>query len=80
MHLGKLGEQVVFKSEKSFSHIRFTGSEAADAVTYFEKKVSRDLEAQRGYRSSKQSSDSINELFMIDIMREGIENGDPRLQ
>ena len=80
MRLGKLGEQIVFKSKKSFSHIRFIGAETADAATYFEKKTVRDREAPRAYRRSKRSADSINELFMIDIMREGIQNGNPRLR
>ena len=80
MRLGKLGEQIVFKSKTSFSHIHFTGAEPADAATYYEKKTIRDREAQRAYRSSKRSPDSINELFMIDIMREAIKNDDPRLR
>ena len=80
MRLGKLGEQIVFKSLEAFSHIRFTAAELADAETYYEKKVSRDRDARRAYRNTNQVSDSINELFMIDIMREGITNGDARLR
>ncbi len=80
MRLGKQGEQIVFKSRESFSHIRFISAEPADAATYYEKKTTRDRSAQNAYRSSKRSADSINELFMIDIMRERIENGDPRLR
>ena len=80
MKLGKLGEQVVFKSRESFKYIRFIYAETADAATYYEKKATRDLEARRAYRNTKSSKDGINELFMIDIMREGIQNGDPRLQ
>ena len=80
MHLGKLGEQIVFKSRESFSHIRFTGAESADAAIYYDKKTMRDKAAQREYRSRKRSADRINELFMIDIMREEIKNGDPRLR
>ena len=80
MRLGKPGEQIVMKSKDSFSHIRFTGAQPVDAAIYYEKKTTRDLAAQRAYQSSKQSPDSINELFMIDIMREEIKNGDPRLR
>lgn len=80
MRLGKLGEQIVFKSRKSFSHIRFSGAELADAEIYYGKKTARDKEARRAYRESKTGSDNINDLFMIDIMREGIKNGDPRLR
>ena len=80
MRLGKLGEQIVLKSEKAFEHIRFVGAEPADAETYYEKKALRDREARRAYRSTRQVSNALNELYMIDIMREGIENGDPRLR
>lgn len=80
MRLGKLGEQIVLKSEKAFEHIRFVGAEPADAETYYEKKALRDRETRRAYRSTRQVSNALNELYMIDIMREGIENGDPRLR
>lgn len=80
MRLGKLGEQIVFKSPESFSHIRFIGAEPADAATFHEKKVIRDRDARRAYRNTKRSPDGINELYMLDIMREEIRNGDPRLR
>ena len=80
MRLGKLGEQIVFKSRRSFNHIRFINAEVADAARYYEKKTTRDLEARRAYRDTKHAKDSINELFMLDIMREGIKDGDPRLR
>ena len=80
MRLGKLGEQVVLKSEKSFSHIRFINAEPAAAVTYYEKKSVRDRDARRAYRLSRQKEENIHELYMLDIMREEIKNGDPRLR
>ena len=80
MRLGKLGEQTVLKSEKAFEHIHFVGAEPADAETYYEKKALRDREARRAYRSTRQDSNALDELYMIDIMREGIKNGDPRLR
>ena len=80
MRLGKLGEQVVLKSEKSFSHIRFIDAEPAAAETYFEKKSVRDRDTRRAYRLSRQKEENIHELYMLDIMREEIKNGDPRLR
>lgn len=80
MRLGKLGEQIVFKSRESFRHLQFVKAEPAAADKYFEKKNNRDREARRAYRDLKRSTDNINDLFMIDIMREGIKNGDPRLR
>ena len=80
MHLGKLGEQIVFKSRESFSHLRFIDAEPASASVWYEKKATRDREARRAYRNTQKTSSMVNELFMIDIMREGIKNGDPRLR
>lgn len=80
MRLGKLGEQIVFKSEVSFSGIRFIGAEPVNAAIYYEKKAARDRAARREYRKSKQLSEEISGLYMLDIMREGITNGDSRLR
>lgn len=35
--------------------------------------------ARKEYRRSKKQKADINELFILDIMREGIKNGDARL-
>jgi len=67
MRLGKLGEQIVLKSERAFEQIRFLGAEPADAETYYEKKSRRDREARREYRQTKRAADGINELYMLDI-------------
>ncbi|MBR5975591.1 MAG: DUF3990 domain-containing protein [Clostridiales bacterium] len=80
MHLGALGEQIVLKSKASFDHIRFLNAEHAEAEIYYERRMERDREARRAYRKTKRSSAEINDIFMLDIMREGIENGDPRLR
>ena len=80
MRLGKLGEQIVLKSKFAFDHITFIGSEPASAKTYYERKVVRDREARREYRKTKGADDGINGIYMLDIMREEMKNGDPRLQ
>lgn len=80
MRLGKLGEQIVLKSKKAFSKIKFVESEQVSADVYFEKKTARDSEARREYRKSKGLADSVNDIFIIDIMREGMKNDDPRLR
>lgn len=79
MRLGKLGEQIVLKSEKAFQNIRFTGSESVDAEVYYIKKREREKEARREYRMRKSQTADIHELYILDIMREGMKNGDTRL-
>ncbi len=80
MRLGKLGEQVVLKSQRAFEAINFVDFVPADREEYFIKKAARDREARKEYRSSKKQAADIHDLFMLDIMREGIKNGDVRLQ
>lgn len=80
MHLGELGEQIVLISSRSFEKIEYCGYEEASADIYYPKKTERDANARLAYRKDKAENTDINELFMIDIMREGIVNGDPRLQ
>lgn len=79
MRLGKLGEQIMLKSQKAFAQIQFTGYENADAEEYYIKKNEREREARRQYRRNKKEQADVNELFILDIMREEIKNGDARL-
>ena len=46
---------------------------------YYIKKMERERTARKEYRMSKRQKADLNELFILDIMREGMENGDPRL-
>lgn len=80
MRLGKLGEQIVLKSEKAYKQIHFQGADFAEAQIWYDKKFVRDREARRAYRRSKGTSDGFADLYMLDIMREGITNGDSRLR
>lgn len=79
MKLGKLGEQVVLKSERAFERIRYIDYEIVLADEYYKKKATRDRQARKEYRQSIKKSSYKNELYILDIMREGIENGDARL-
>ncbi len=80
MHLGKLGEQIVLKSHRAFERIQFLEAQLANAKIYYERKYTRDQEARRAYRKTKQTRDILQGLYMIDIMREGITDGDPRIR
>ena len=80
MHLGRLGEQVVLKSREAFERRHFIDSIPAQKEEYFAKKTLRDKEARRDYRRSREQSADVNDIYMLDIMREGITNGDQRLR
>jgi hypothetical protein len=80
MHLGKLGIQIVLKSKKAFEQIHFIESVPANKDEYFLKKMQRDKEARKEYRARKSTPADVNDLYMLDIIREEIKNGDKRLQ
>lgn len=80
MHLGRLGEQIVLKSREAFDRIQFIDNIPAQKEEYFARKTLRDKEARRDYRRSKEQSADVNDIYMLDIMREGIRNGDQRLR
>lgn len=79
MRLGKLGEQIVLKSRKAFEQLIYIKSESVECEVYYTKKADRDRKARKEYREGKKKKADYNDLFMIDIMREGIKNGDARL-
>ena len=79
MQLGKLGEQIVLKSPQAFEKIQYVKSEPVDMQAYYIKKIERERAARKEYRMSKRQKADLNELFILDIMREGMENGDSRL-
>lgn len=79
MRLGKLGEQIVLKSQRAFEKICYLGNEPVNAAEYYAKKVTRDRAAQQEYRKSKQTPAAIQEIYILDITREEIKHGDPRL-
>ena len=80
MKLGKLGIQIVLISGKAFSQLHFIESQDIDNLKYFSAYDKRDKKARAKYveeRANMQMDE--NELYMIDILRGGIKNGDPRI-
>lgn len=80
MKLGNLGEQIVLISEKAFENIRFISNSPADVQVYYTRKKERDRLARKKYRETKSMENLKDELFMIDIIREGMKQNDPRLR
>lgn len=80
MHLGKLGEQIVLKSEQAHNKIKYIDSVTALSTEYYIKKRQRDLAARKEYREYKASIDLTSDIYMLDIMREEMKQDDPRLR
>lgn len=68
MKLGKLGEQVVLKSEKAFSRIRYLSCESADNSIYYARRKARDDKARNDYFTELEKED-LNGLYIRDIIR-----------
>lgn len=77
MRLGKLGEQVVIKSEYAFSQLHYESSVAAEREKYYVLRKARNDEAEKTYR--KLSAEQGDGLYMADIIRGGIGNDDARI-
>ena len=81
MQLGTLGEQVVLLSRRSFGQIEFAGYEIADYREYYYKRAKRDQKARAAYTSQKKNLQQLmDDIFVLDIMREDMQHDDPRLQ
>lgn len=77
MKLGKLGEQVVIKSQFAFSKLKYEGFDVAEKAVFYVLRKARDDEANQTYLEMlEEESDG---LYIQDIMRGGIKNDDPRI-
>lgn len=82
MKLGKLGEQIVLKSQKSFMNLCFNKAHEANSHIYYPKKAERDSKAREVFFNLK--SDSFGgvkkEIFLVDLIRQEVSINDARLQ
>lgn len=80
MVLGKLGEQIVIMSKNAFQNIEYMDSIVVEKDIYYPRKMARDIEAREKFRGERNNRVAMNETYLIDILREGWENDDTRLQ
>ena len=79
MRLGKLGEQIVVKSRRAFSRLKFMSATVAVREDWLVAKESRDLAARRDYFDMRKTPYRLEDLSIQQIMQERIVPGDPRL-
>lgn len=80
MHLGKLGEQVVMKSETAFKALTFLSAEPVPQEIYYPRRMARDRKAREDFARERESTAVADAVYMIDILRENWKNDDPRLR
>lgn len=77
MKLGKLGEQIVIKSQFAFSKLKFEGFDVAEKDVFYVLRKARDDDANQTY--TKMLEEDTDGLYIQDIIRGGIKNDDPRI-
>ena len=80
MYLGKLGEQIVLKSEESYRHVRFLEYEPVDAAVWYPRREKRDQSARQQYFRKDRDGWQRGELYMPRILDEEIRSDDTRIQ
>ena len=81
LRLGKLGEQMALVSQKAFDNLKYKESVSAESKIYYPKFFSRDNSARLTYRNEiAQTEDVLDDIFVLDIIRQEMENDDPRIQ
>lgn len=80
MKLGKLGIQYVVISEKAFGQLYFVDADVVNNSKYYSLYQSRDVLARQKYRAERENVESnVHGLFVLDIVRGGIKDGDTRI-
>lgn len=77
---GKPGEQIVIKSRRAFDRLEFLGYEKVHSSEYYPLRKARSDEARRSFLSDKAGGFRKDDIYLVDIMRGGIDKNDPRLQ
>ena len=79
MRLGKLGEQIVVKSRRAFSRLKFISAKEAVREDWLDAKESRDSSARRDYFDVRKTPYRLEDIAIQQIIQERIVPGDPRL-
>lgn len=80
MHLGKLGEQIVLKSERAFQQIRFVECDSALRSEWLARKQLRDQNARRAYFDVERNKRQRGDLYITRILDEEMKADDIRLR
>lgn len=79
MHLGKLGQQFVLKSEMCFERIQYLGYELAESSEWYAKKMLSDRTARREYFNVERNKRERGNLYIAQIIDEEMKTDDLRI-
>ncbi len=80
MHLGKLGQQYVLKSEKAFERISFLNYEIARYNEWYVRKINRDKKTRRDYFDVEGNKRVKGDIYITNILDEEMRWYDARLR
>lgn len=80
MRLGELGRQVMVRSPQAFRQLQFIGAEPANRGVWFPRREQRDREARRAYFDRERFARQTGDLFIAQIIDEGMDAQDARLR
>lgn len=80
MYLGKLGVQIVLKSEQAFKQITFQQALLAENKRWMPQKMARDSRARQEYFSSRKEPRKQGDIYMLQILDEEMKANDPRIR
>lgn len=74
-----LKKQVVLKSRRAFDAVKVVGAIPADRSEYYARYCKRDSEARTKYKEIASHVFSPQGIYVIDLIRGNVKNGDARL-
>ncbi len=80
MRLGKLGRQVMIKSERAFERLSFVEANGAPKSVWLPRRELRDRKAREQYFDYERNARQKGDIFMRDIIDEGMGAQDERLR
>ncbi len=80
MQLGKLGEQVMIRSEKAFERLFFRTFETVGHVEWYARRQQRDRKAREAYFSMEKNRRRRDDLYIAQIIDQEIGEEDVRLR
>lgn len=68
-------------SAKGYDQLKYSGAYPVDKDIFYPKFIERDNSARDSYRTEiKRSKSYLDDIFVLDIIREEMVNDDPRIQ
>ena len=79
MRLGKLGKQIVLKSQRAFDKLIYLGYETVSSDEYYPRKMQRDRKARSDYFDRERNRRRKDDIYIIHILNGEVDSNALRL-